>query len=88
MRSLNCERQVDDTRVFVSRRLRGTYCMQCRPAAVVGNGRRGVAETRKVLEAAQEVGATKVVITMRRHRGKTLYEVRVPRGASSDRRIA
>ncbi len=85
MRCLNCERRVDETRVFVLRSLRGAYCMRCRPAAVVSNGRRALVEARKVLEESAEVGNRKVLITMRRHRGKTLYEVRVPRGGRRDR---
>ncbi len=86
MRCLNCGRTVDETRVFVARKLRGTYCMRCRPTAVVANGRRALVKARKVLDEAEELGNTNVLITMRRHRGKTLYEIRIPRsGRRKDR---
>jgi len=85
MKCLNCGRRVDQTRVFVLRSLRGTYCMRCRPAAVVGNGRLALVEARKVLEEAEEAGNSKVLITMRKHRGRTLYEIRVPRSGRTDR---
>ena len=85
MRCLNCGRQVDETRVFVARKLRGTYCMRCRPLAVLGNGRRAVVKARKILDEAAELGNSKVLITMRQHRGKTLYEIRIPRTGRRDR---